>query len=47
MNRESIFIRCLVQDTIRLKSEESRKIKRDIKTVFQLLKESFPEDRIN
>ncbi|WP_264732266.1 tetratricopeptide repeat protein [Wolbachia endosymbiont (group A) of Sphaerophoria taeniata] len=40
----SVSIHCLVQDVIRLKSEESGKIKKDIKTVFQLLKESSPDD---
>ncbi|WP_265030225.1 tetratricopeptide repeat protein [Wolbachia endosymbiont (group A) of Philonthus cognatus] len=40
----SVSIHCLVQDVIRLKSKESGKIKKDIKTVFQLLKESFPDD---
>ncbi|PBD16181.1 MULTISPECIES: FxSxx-COOH system tetratricopeptide repeat protein [unclassified Wolbachia] len=38
----SVSIHCLVQDVIRLKSEESGETKENIETVFQLLQESFP-----
>ncbi|MDR0288578.1 MAG: tetratricopeptide repeat protein [Rickettsiales bacterium] len=37
-----VLVHNLVQEVTRLKSEESGKTKEEIKTVFQLLKESFP-----
>ncbi|MGL9731259.1 MAG: hypothetical protein ACR5KX_00175 [Wolbachia sp.] len=38
----SMLVHNLIQEVTRLKSEESEKSTEEIKTVFQLLKESFP-----